>query len=133
MVAITLTSRWKKKKKKNSTKVSQKNIEKRIFETRIRIEKQSNLSEIVATTLTSRDNTVSVAAAAVVSILPSWDSLVYPDIPSAALPHEKYIEQNANEADKEVHDFRCQPTTCKTPRAPCPRKQPGRRMHIRHA
>ena len=42
------------------------------------------------------------------------------------------IEQNVNEADREVHDFRCKLTTCKCQELHAPRKQPGRRMHVRN-
>ena len=40
------------------------------------------------------------------------------------------IEQNADEADREVHDFRCKLTTCNRQELHAPRKQPGRRMHV---
>ena len=39
------------------------------------------------------------------------------------------IEQKADDADREVHDFRCKLTTCKWREAP--EQQPGRRMHAR--
>ena len=56
--------------KKNINKQNKKNVEKRLFETRIRIEKQSKLSGIVSTTPNSRDATGSAGEAAVVPILP---------------------------------------------------------------
>ena len=34
----------------------------------------------------------------------------------------EYIERNANEADGEVHDFRCKRTACKKSRVPCSTK-----------
>ena len=57
-------------------KKSENNIEKRIFETRIRVEDQLKRSEIVATSLTSRDNTGPAVVAGVVPILPHGDFFV---------------------------------------------------------
>ena len=52
-----------------------------IFESRVRIEKQSKLSKIVATTLTWRDNTGPDGVAASVPILPPGDfCTLYPDV-----------------------------------------------------
>ena len=58
-VATTLnfkkkTNKQKRKSNENRTKIKQQSNEKRIFETRIRLEKQSKLREIVAPSLTSR-------------------------------------------------------------------------------
>ena len=55
----------------NLTLKSKKNEKKgKVFEARIRIEKQSKLSEVVATTLTSRSDTGPAGLAAVVPSLP---------------------------------------------------------------
>ena len=51
--------------------------------------------------------------------------------PPATLAH-KGIEQNANGADREVHDFRCKLATCKGQDLHAPGKQPGSRMHVRN-
>ena len=42
------------------------------------------------------------------------------------------MEQNANEADREVHDFRCKMTPCKIQELHAPGKQPARRMHVQN-
>ena len=42
------------------------------------------------------------------------------------------IEQTANEAVREIHDFRCKLTSCKCQELHAPGKQPGRRMHVRN-
>ena len=96
----------------------------------MRIEQQSKLSEIIATTLTSRDNTGPAGVVAVAPILPPGSFYCIPDfftpfflhmnsngsIPSATLAHkEECLEQNANEADREIDDLQ-------NPRAPCFRK-----------
>ena len=44
---------------------------------------------------------------------------------------QEIVEQNAYEADRDVHDFRCKLTTCKRQELHAPGQQPGRRMHIR--
>ena len=112
------------------------NIARRIFETRIRIEHQLKLSKIVATTLTSRDNAGSAGVAAVEPILLPGDIFLHTrfspvflrmnsdgSIPSATRAHkEEGIEQNANEADRKVHEVRYKLSTYKNPRAPCSRK-----------
>ena len=42
------------------------------------------------------------------------------------------IEQNVNEADREVHEFRCKLTTCKCQELNARGYQPGRRIMYRH-
>ena len=49
-----------------------------------------------------------------------------------ALRSQGRMEQNANEADRDVHDLRCKPTTCKCQELHAPGEQPGRRMHVRN-
>ena len=76
IVATTLTSR----REKNPLFFFFFSIDKQIFETRIKIEQESKLSEIVATKLTSRYNTGPAGAVAVVPILLPRDFfIVYPD------------------------------------------------------
>ena len=53
--------------------------------------------------------------------------------PPATLVHkEEWNKMRMNEADRVVHDFRCKLTTCKCQELHAPRKQPGRRMHVRN-
>ena len=54
-------------------------------------------------------------------------------IPPAALAHKvECTEQSANQADRQVHDFRYKLTTCKNSRTPCFRKTTRCRMHARN-
>lgn len=55
--------------------------------------------------------------------------------PPAALAHNRSqgrTEQNASEADREIHDFRCKLTTRQFQELHAPRTQPGSSMHIRN-
>ena len=74
---------------------------------------------IVATTQTSRVNTAPPGVEAVVPIVPrgelgqrSSSGLIF----GATLSNmDYYKEQNANEADRGVHDFMCELATCGNP------------------
>ena len=95
------------------------NKQKLIFKTAIRNGRQPKLCQIVATTQTSRVNIAPPGVQAVVPIVPPGDLGQMSSsglISGTTLSNmEYYKEQNANEADRGVHDFMCELTTCENP------------------
>ena len=89
---------------------------------------------MVATTLTQIENAAPAGVATVVPILPPGIFYCIPNFPpllfcvrilnrilsaTATLAHkEEHTEQNTNEADGEVHDFRYKLMTCENPKSP---------------
>ena len=49
---------------------------------------------------------------------------------AARCARSRRTEQNTNEADREVYNFWCKPTTCKCQELHARGHQPGRRMHV---